>query len=60
MAGEGAGVMVFDVNAEGAEAVAAEAREAGGRAVAFEGDVIDEDSSLPRSRVAARSSAAST
>ena len=42
MAGEGAGVVVFDVNAEGAEAVAAEVREAGGRAVAFEGDVTDE------------------
>lgn len=43
MAGEGAGVVVFDVNAEGAEAVAAEAREAGGRAIAFAGDVTDED-----------------
>ena len=43
MAGEGAGVVVFDVNAEGAEAVAAEAREAGGRAVAFEGDVTSEE-----------------
>ena len=43
MAGEGAGVVVFDVNADGAEAVAAEAREAGGRAVAFAGDVTNED-----------------
>ena len=43
MAGEGAGVVVFDVNAEGAEAVAAEAREAGGRAVAFGGDVTSEE-----------------
>ena len=43
MAGEGAGVIVYDVNVEGAEAVATEAREAGGRAVAFEGDVTDED-----------------
>jgi len=42
MAGEGAGVVVFDVNEEGAESVAAEAREAGGRAVAFAGDVTDE------------------
>lgn len=44
MAGEGAGVVVFDVNEEGAEAVAAEAREAGGNAVAFAGDVTDESS----------------
>jgi NAD(P)-dependent dehydrogenase (short-subunit alcohol dehydrogenase family) len=43
MAGEGAGVVVFDVNAKGAEAVAAEAREAGGRAVAFAGDVTSEE-----------------
>jgi len=43
MAGAGAGVVVFDVNAEGADAVTTEAREAGGRAVAFEGDVTDED-----------------
>lgn len=43
MAGEGAGVVVFDVNGEGAESVAAEARDAGGRAVAFEGDVTSED-----------------
>jgi NAD(P)-dependent dehydrogenase (short-subunit alcohol dehydrogenase family) len=43
MAGEGAGVVVFDVNEEGAEAVAAEAREAGGSAVAFGGDVTSEE-----------------
>jgi len=43
MAGEGAGVVVFDVNLEGAGAVAAEATEAGGRAVAFEGDVTSEE-----------------
>ena len=43
MAGEGAGVVVFDVNADGAEAVAAEARDAGGRAVAFGGDVTSEE-----------------
>lgn len=42
MAGEGAGVVVFDVNGEGAEAVAAEARDAGGTAVAFTGDVTVE------------------
>jgi NAD(P)-dependent dehydrogenase (short-subunit alcohol dehydrogenase family) len=43
MAGEGAGVVVFDVNAEAGEAVAAEARDAGGRAVAFPGDVTSEE-----------------
>ena len=43
MAGEGAGVVVFDVNEEGAEAVAAEARDAGGRAIPFAGDVTKEE-----------------
>jgi NAD(P)-dependent dehydrogenase (short-subunit alcohol dehydrogenase family) len=43
MAGEGAGVVVFDVNEEGADAVAAEAREAGGRAIAVQGDVTSEE-----------------
>jgi NAD(P)-dependent dehydrogenase (short-subunit alcohol dehydrogenase family) len=43
MAGEGAGVVVFDVNEEGAEAVAAEARAAGGRAIPFAGDVTKEE-----------------
>lgn len=43
LAGEGAGVVVFDVNEEGAEAVAAEARDAGGNAVAFAGSVTDEE-----------------
>ena len=43
MAREGASVIVFDQNGEGAEAVAAEAREAGGTAIAVQGDVTKED-----------------
>jgi NAD(P)-dependent dehydrogenase (short-subunit alcohol dehydrogenase family) len=42
MAREGASVLVFDVDAEGAEKVAAEAGDAGGTAVAFAGDVTKE------------------
>jgi NAD(P)-dependent dehydrogenase (short-subunit alcohol dehydrogenase family) len=43
MAREGASVLVFDVNAEGAEEVATEASDAGGTAVAFAGDVTKEE-----------------
>ena len=60
MAGEGAGVVVFDVNADGAEAVAAEAREAGGRAVAFGATSPTRTTWRPRSPAAATSSRAST
>ncbi len=43
MAGEGASVVVFDVNQQGAEVVATEARDAGGTALAFAGDVTREE-----------------
>ena len=35
-------MIVFDLNGEGAEAVAAEARDAGGAAIAVQGDVTRE------------------
>lgn len=43
LAREGAAVVVADLNAEGAEAVAAGIRDAGGRAIAQPTDVSDED-----------------
>lgn len=42
MAAEGAAVVVFDQNGEGAESVAAEARDLGAKAIAYEGDVTVE------------------